>query len=183
MRLFPHMTVEDNVGYGLRRMALDAARQAQAHPRSARHGAAGRARQAQAASAVRRPAAAGGAGARADPAAQGAAARRALERARQETARADAIRAHEHPVPGGHHLRVRHPRSGRGDGAVDAHRRHEPRPGGAGRHAVGNLRISAEPLRGRLHRHHQSVRGHGERQRARPPHRAQRRGGLRSDRR
>ena len=30
--LFPHMTVEQNVGYGLRRMALERRASAQAHP-------------------------------------------------------------------------------------------------------------------------------------------------------
>ena len=40
--LFPHMTVEDNVGYGLRRLALDEAVKLEAHPGGAGHGAARR---------------------------------------------------------------------------------------------------------------------------------------------
>ena len=83
---------------------------------------------------------------------------------------------------GGHHLRVRHPRPGRGDGAFHAHRGHESRPGGAGRDAVGDLRVSAEPLRRRFHRHDEPVRRHGRSQRAGAHRRAQRRGGLRSHR-
>ena len=85
--LFPHMTVEDNVGYGLRRMALGQGRQSSSEfTRRSRWCSLAATREAQAAPAVRRPATAGRAGARADPPAQGAAARRAVERPRQETA-------------------------------------------------------------------------------------------------
>ena len=72
--LFPHMTVERNVGYGIKRLPLDAATRAEARPGSARHGAAGTSRAAQAAPTLRRPAAARGPGPRADPSSQGAAA-------------------------------------------------------------------------------------------------------------
>ena len=85
--------------------------------------------QAQAPSALGRPAPAGGARPQPGQAAQAAAARRAAGRARQEAARGDAVRAHEHPGQARRHLHGRHPRPGGGDDAVDPHRGHERRAG------------------------------------------------------
>ncbi len=73
--LFPHMTVERNVGYGISRDKLDRRRPQAAHPGGTRDGAARARGGTQAAPALRRPAPARGAGARADPPPQGAAAR------------------------------------------------------------------------------------------------------------
>ena len=85
--LFPHLSVRDNIAFGLKR-----ARHAARRDRDPRRGdgGAGQARgagEAQARPAFRRPAAARGAGALAGAPAAGAAARRAAGRARQEAAR------------------------------------------------------------------------------------------------
>ena len=85
--LFPHLSVRDNIAFGLKRAGM--ARAGIDYPRR-RDGRAGQARrhgEAQARSAFRRPEAARGAGALAGAAAAGAAARRAAGRARQEAAR------------------------------------------------------------------------------------------------
>ena len=68
----------------------------------------------QAGRALRRPAPAGRPGAGDRQPAQGAAARRAARRPRPEAARADAGRAEVDPGRGRDHLRLRHPRPGRG---------------------------------------------------------------------
>ena len=72
--LFPHMTVESNVGYGLRRLPLADSVKKQRIQEALDMVQLGALGQAQAPPALRRPAAARGAGARADPPAQGAAA-------------------------------------------------------------------------------------------------------------
>ena len=74
--LFPHMTVERNVGYGLRRLPLERGHAARSASQEALEMVQlGALAQAQAAPALRRPAPARGARARADPPSQGAAAR------------------------------------------------------------------------------------------------------------
>ena len=132
--LFPHLTAADNVAFSLKmrgsrrpsvaRKALDMlelvdmTRYAERLPGAA----------------LRRPAAARGAGARADHRAAGPAARRAALGARPVPAHPGARRA-EAPAEGArHHLRPRHAHPGRGDGARRPHRGDEPRPDRAGRH-------------------------------------------------
>ena len=85
--------------------------------------------------ALRRPAAARGAGPRAGQRAEGAAAGRAARRAGPEAARADAGRAEGAAAAARHHLRLRDPRPGRG--AVDGRPRRglQRRQDRAGRHA------------------------------------------------
>ncbi len=102
------------------------------HPEARAHGVV---RQAHAAPALRRPAPARRARARAHQAPEAPAARRAARRARQEAARAHAVRAAEHPGQARRHLRGRDPRPGGGDDAREPHRRHEPRRDRADRHA------------------------------------------------
>ena len=158
--LFPHMTVRENVEYGLRIKKVAARPAPHARRGGARDGAPGRLRRAQAGAAVRRPAPArrARAGDRQPPA--GAAARRAARRAGPQAAPGDAGRAQAHPGRGRHHLRLRHPRPG---GGAD-----DERPPGrvqrgahrAGRHARRRLRASGQRVRGRL-------RGGVERRRAR----------------
>jgi putrescine transport system ATP-binding protein len=99
--LFPHMTVEDNVGYGLKRMNVDAATRRQ--------------RVAEALEMVqlgglgpRKPHQLSG-GQRQRVALARAVARRAALGTRQEAAREHAVRAHGPAVRGRHHLHRRHP--------------------------------------------------------------------------
>ena len=131
--LFPHMTVGENVAYGLRVEGRRQGGAAAAARRGARDGAPGRLRRPQAGRALRRPAAAGRAGARDRQPAQGAAARRAARRPRPEAARADAGRAEDDPGRGRDHLRLRHPRPGRGADDVRPDRRLQRGPDRAGR--------------------------------------------------
>ena len=150
--LFPHMTVGDNVEYGLRVKRVDkgerATRRDEALEMVRLEGYA----RPQAGGALRRPAPAGGAGAldRQPPA--GAAARRAARGARPEAARADAGRAQADPGRGRDHLRLRHPRPGGGADDVGSDRRLQRGQGRAGRDPGRGLRAAREPLRLRLRR-------------------------------
>ena len=155
--LWPHMTVAENIAYGLKLRKLDrdainrklqsicdhAARRP-GRPLSRR--------------VVRRPAAARRAGACARGRARDASARRAAVESRRQSARGDALRG---PPPARRiplHHGLRHPRSGGGD---DHRRRHcgdESRQDRAGRHAGGNLRAAALGIRRPFHRIEQ--RGH-----------------------
>ena len=117
--LFPHMTVADNVAFGLRRQGVARAEIAAPGGRAARAGAAGRLRRAQAGRALRRPAAARGAGPRARAAAAAAAAGRADVRARPRPARADPAGTAARAAADRHHLRAGHARPGRGAGDGD----------------------------------------------------------------
>ena len=83
--------------------------------------------------AVRRPAAAGGAGPGAGARPAGAAARRAAGRPGRQAAQAPAGRAQGHPAGGRHHVRLRHPRPGGGAHDVRPARGDARRPGRAGR--------------------------------------------------
>src|SRR5690606_29121829 len=97
-------------------------------------------------------------GPRAGAPAQAATARRAAGRARQAPARAHPVPAGEHPGKGRHHLHHGHPRPGRGDDDVLAHRGDGGRAHRAGVHAGGAVRIPGHALRRRVHRRHQPVR-------------------------
>ena len=107
----------------------------------------------QAQGALRRPAAARGAGAGHRPQAVGLPLRRAALQPRRQAARADARRDHQAAAPAEDHHHLRHPRPGRGDDHGRPHRGDEGRHPAAGRHAAGALRAARQPLRGRLHRH------------------------------
>ena len=85
--LFPHLTVRDNIAFGLKRAGMPRADIDDPRRRDGRAGQARRAGEAQARSALRRPKAARRAGALAGAASAGAAARRAAGGARQEAAR------------------------------------------------------------------------------------------------
>ena len=125
--LFPHMTVADNVAFGPRSKRvsrsecdrrvgemLDVVRLAEFA-------------NAQAVAAVRRPAAARRPRPRARQPPERAAARRAAGRPRPQAPRGDAARAQADPARGRDHVRVRHPRPGRGADDERPHRRDERR--------------------------------------------------------
>ena len=91
--LFPHLTVEGNVAFGLKQEGLPKSGDRGARRRHAGAGQARRLRQTQAAPAFRRPAPARRARPLAGEASARAPARRAARGARQEAARGDAVRA------------------------------------------------------------------------------------------
>ena len=117
--------------------------------------------------AVRRPAAARCARPLAGGRARHPAARRAFVQSRRQAARAHALRAQRIAAPHRDHFRLRHPRPGRGAGAVGPDRGHESRTRAAIRGAVRGLRPSRQP-------HGRGFHGPGE-PRARQGARAQRR--------
>ena len=143
--LFPHMTVEQNVGYGLmvkkvkkaerRRLVADALERV-------RLGGYG---EAQAEPALGRSAPAGRAGPRPRQPPEGAAARRAARRPRPQAPRRDAGGAEVHPARGGDHVHLRHPRSRGSAHHERPHRRVQPRSHRAGRHARRGLRAPQPP--------------------------------------
>ena len=127
--LFPHLSVFDNVAFGPRiRREQDA--RARARVREMLDVVRlGDFADAQAEPALRRPAPARRARARARERPERAAARRAALRARPRAAPPDAARAEAHPARRRHHLRVRDARPGRGAHHVRPHRRDERRAG------------------------------------------------------
>ena len=153
--LFPHMTVWDNVAFGLKAKKVAEGRDREAGRRAARDRAARRLRRPQARAALRRPAAARRAGPGARELPERAAARRAARRARPQAAPGDAARAQAHPARGRHHVHLRDPRSGRGAHDERPDRGDERGPGRADRHARGDLPPARHRVRRRLHRHGQ----------------------------
>ncbi len=133
--LFPHMTVGQNIGFGLEMLGKPKAEVDGARRRDAAAGAHGGTAQPQDQPDFRRPAAARRAGARAGAAAQGAAAGRAAVRARLQAAQGHADRAEAAAERDRHHLHLRHPRPGRSADHVRPHRGHVEGPHPAGRHA------------------------------------------------
>ena len=124
--LFPHLTIYENVAFGLRRKGIKDAEVKTPGHRHARARRAARLRAPQADPDLGRPGAARRARPGADQQAGRAAPRRAARRARPEAAQADAGRAQADPAGGRDHLHLRDPRPGRGDDDVRSHRRHEP---------------------------------------------------------
>ena len=150
--LFPHMSVAENVAYGLQQRrtpkaeirervsaALDMVQMRRFADRKPTQLSGG---QQQRVALVARP----------GQPPRRAAARRAARRARPPAARRDAARAQAPPVAARHHVRVRDPRPGRG--AVDErpHRRHARRPHRAARRFRHDLRRAGIRLRRRVRR-------------------------------
>ena len=135
--LFPHMTVGDNVAYGLMVRRVGEGGAEGPRRRGARDGAPARLREAQAGPALGRPAPAGRARPRAREPAEAAPAGRAARGARPEAARGDADRAEGHPEGRRHHVPLRHPRPGRG---AD-----DERPAGGVQRAAGSTRSARRP--------------------------------------
>lgn len=139
------MTVEQNVAYGLKvrkvpkAERLQQAREALADVRLEGFGARRPpSSPAVSVSASHSPAPSSGA--------PGAAPRRAARRPRPQAARADAGRTQGDPARGRHHLRLRHPRPGGGPDDERPHRRLQPGPYRADRHAGRDLRTPRHPF-------------------------------------
>ncbi len=120
--LFPHLTVAQNVGFGLKVARVARAERDQRVARGAGAGAAAADGRAARLGALRRAAAAGGAGPRADQPACRAAARRAARRAGPEAAQRATGRAQAGAARRRHHLYLCHPRPGGGADHVRPHR-------------------------------------------------------------
>ena len=120
--LFPHMTVGDNVGYGLVVRKVPRAERVERVSRRRCGWSASRATTSQAQPAVGRAAPARRPRARAGQPAARAAARRAARGARPQAPRGDADRAQGHPAAGRDHVHLRDPRPGGGA--------HDERPAG-----------------------------------------------------
>ena len=125
--LFPHMSILDNVAYGLKQRKVGKRERHAARGRGARARAAHRPRQAPPGDALGRPAAARRAGARPRHEPARAAARRAARRARPEAPQGDADRAQAHPASGRDHVHLRDPRPGGGALDVGPRRGHVER--------------------------------------------------------
>ena len=120
--LFRHMTVFENIAFGLRVRPRQTRPPTKRDPRDActellRAGAARRARRPLSVAAFRRPAAARRAGPGAGRRAEGAAARRAVRRARRQGAQGAAPLAAPAARRDARHQRLRHARPGRGAGS------------------------------------------------------------------
>ena len=150
--LYPHMTVYDNLAFGLRNRKVAEGRDRPARDERRRDPRSERADQPQAEAALRRPAPAR----RARPRDRARAGRvpdgRAALQPRRGAARADARRDPQAPAPPRDDDDLRHARPGRGDDDGRPDRRHEARRPPAGRHARGALHPARQRLRRRLHR-------------------------------
>ena len=161
--LWPHRTVSDNVGYGLKLRKVPSRRDPPARRRGARQPRPRPSRRPPAAPALGRPAAA-----RRDRARAG------LQPARHPDGRA-ALQPRRQAARGGARLAARadpedaplgagrHARPERGDGDVGPDPAAQQRRDRAGGHAAGALRPAAHPVRRRLHGQQQQGRGQGRR--------------------
>ena len=150
--LFPHLTVEKNVAFGLERKKVGKAEATKRAERRARARPARPPGQAQARPALRRPAAARRARPRARQPAPRAAARRAARRARPPAAQAAPDRAQADSAGRRHYLRARDARPGRGHDHGRHDRGDERRQDRAGGLGDRPLRAPADGVRGQLPR-------------------------------
>ena len=142
--LFPHMTVGDNVAYGLVVRKVPKADRLSRVDRGAPDGAPRGLREAQAEPALGRPAAAGRPRPGPGQSPARAAPRRAARRARPQAPRGDADRAEGDPAGGRHHLHLRDPRPGRGAHDERPAGRLQPGPDRADRRAGRGLRATRD---------------------------------------
>ena len=150
--LYPHMSVRQNLGYGLKvRRTPKAEIRRRVDEIAELLGLDGAAR-AQARAALGRPAPARRDGARDRARAAGVPHGRAALEPRREAPRRHARVARAAPPAARRHDRLRDARPGRGDDARPARRGDAGRPHPAGRHAADALRAAARPLRRRVHR-------------------------------
>ena len=159
--LYPHLTVFDNIAFGLKLRKMPQGRDRQAGPAGGRVLGLEDLPRAQAAGALRRPAAAGRDGSRDRARAAGLPHGRAALQPRRQAARADARR--DQPPAGrpGRDHDLRDPRPGRGDDDGRPRGRDAQGRAAAGRAAPGALRPPGQPVRRRLHRQpdHEHARG------------------------
>ena len=148
--LFPHMSLEQNVAYGLRVKGVGRAERTRRAREALERVQLARLRRPPPGAAVRRPAPAGGAGPGAGEPAPGAAAGRAARRPGPQAAPADAGRAQGDPARRRHHLRLRHARPGGGVDDERPDRGLQRRCHRAGRHGHRRLRGPGDALRRRL---------------------------------
>ena len=72
-----------------------------------------------------------------------------------KTPRKDAVRNQKPGPAHGHHVGLRHPRSGRGHGHIGPDRGYGFGKRGAARHGPGYLQAAGQPVCGRFYRHHE----------------------------
>ncbi len=151
--LYPHMSVRDNLAFGLKLRKVPKADIDEADQRGRRHPPAREAARPQAQGALRRPAPARRARPGHRPRARRVPHGRAAVQPRRQAARPDPRRDRAPPPAPRDHDGLRHPRPGRGHDDGPADRGHEHGPPPAGRHARRQLYDHAEePVRRRLHR-------------------------------
>ena len=150
--LYPHMSVYNNMAYGLRNRGMREARDRHAGPGSCAHSRTRRHARAQAAAIVRRPAPARGDGPRHRAAAEGVSVRRTVVESRRQAAHRDARRNPQAAAAAKNHVDLCHPRPARGDDARRYSGGDERRPGRADRQPARYLPEARDHLRGLLHR-------------------------------
>ena len=150
--LYPHMTVYDNMAFGLKMRKFDKPEIAKTGEGGGRHPRHPGIAEAQAAPAIRRPAPARRARSGDRAASAGVPVRRAAVEPRRQTARADAGRIEKTARAARHHRDLRHARPGRGDDPRRPGCRDARRPGAAGRRPDGALQPTGQPLCRRVHR-------------------------------
>ena len=150
--LYPHMTVYQNMSFGLRLKHYPEGRDREARAGSRAHPRHQGAARPQAAPALRRPAPARRDGPRDRAQSEGVPVRRAAVQPRRQAARADAHRDQARAPEGAHHHGLRHARPGRGDDARRPRGGDEPRQDRADRRAELPLSLAGDALRRGLHR-------------------------------
>ena len=123
--LYPHMTVRENLAFGLRRRAVAARRDRSARPERRGEARARALSRPQAPCPLGRAAAAGGAGPGDRPRPQGVPVRRAAVESRRRAARHHPQRADQAAARARHHDDLCHPRPGRGHDHGRSHLHHE----------------------------------------------------------
>ena len=149
--LYPYLTVAANIGFPLSR-GREEGRAGASGARGRGVARTDRLPRPEAGAAFRRPASAGGDGARNRPRAARLPDGRAALEPRREAARADARRHRRAAVAARRHHRLRHTRPGRGDDAGPPRRRPQGRPAPAVRRAAGAVRAAGQHVRRRVHR-------------------------------
>ena len=150
--LYPHLSVADNIAFGLRLRKTPKHVVEERTAWAARHARPDAVSRPQAEAALRRAAAARRDGPRDRPRAEGVPHGRAALEPRREAARPDAGRDREAPARARHDDDLRDPRPGRGDDDGAPRRRDAPGRAPAGRRAPAALRRAGEPLRRGVHR-------------------------------